>query len=51
MGEATLEVCVQAGARVVGMDVLAHPAAIQRVSSASDVPEEDWDPMFAVNVR
>ena len=34
-----------------GLDVLAHPAAIQRSSSATDVTVEDWDLMFAVNVR
>lgn len=34
-----------------GLDVLAHPAAIQRSTSASDVTDEDWDLMFAVNVR
>lgn len=34
-----------------GLDVLAHPAAIQRSSDASDVSVEDWDLMFAVNVR
>jgi NAD(P)-dependent dehydrogenase (short-subunit alcohol dehydrogenase family) len=34
-----------------GLDVLAHPAAIQRSSSASDVTVEDWDLMFAVCVR
>ena len=34
-----------------GLDVLAHPAAIQRAASASDVSVEDWDLMFAVNVR
>ncbi len=34
-----------------GLDVLAHPAAIQRASDASDVSVEDWDLMFAVNVR
>ena len=34
-----------------GLDALAHPAAIQRSSSASDVTDEDWDLMFAVNVR
>ena len=34
-----------------GLDTLAHPAAIQRTSSASDVSVEDWDLMFAVNVR
>jgi len=38
-------------ARLGGLDVLAHPAAIQRSSSASDVSVEDWDLMFAVNVR
>ncbi|TDI61816.1 MAG: SDR family oxidoreductase [Alphaproteobacteria bacterium] len=34
-----------------GLDALAHPAAIQRMASASDVTVEDWDLMFAVNVR
>ena len=37
--------------RLGGLDVLAHPAAIQRSSDASDVSVEDWDLMFAVNVR
>lgn len=34
-----------------GLDVLAHPAAIQRSSDAAEVTVEDWDLMFAVNVR
>jgi len=34
-----------------GLDVLAHPAAIQRASTASDVTVDDWDLMFAVCVR
>lgn len=34
-----------------GLDVLAHPAAIQASSHASDVTVADWDHMFAVNVR
>jgi 3-oxoacyl-[acyl-carrier protein] reductase len=100
MGEATLKVYVQAGAKVVGMDVsddagksicefanktgpgsssylnvdvsiresveeafekavdilggldvLAHPAAIHSVSDAGSVSVEDWDRMFAVNVK
>ena len=34
-----------------GLDVLAHPAAIQRSSDAGDVSVADWDLMFAVNVR
>ena len=34
-----------------GLDVLAHPAAIHRSSNASDVSVEDWDLMFAINVR
>jgi 3-oxoacyl-[acyl-carrier protein] reductase len=34
-----------------GLDVLAHPAAIQRSSDAGNVSVEDWDLMFAVNVR
>ena len=38
-------------ARLGGLDVLAHPAAIHRFSDASDVSVEDWDLMFAINVR
>ena len=34
-----------------GLDVLAHPAAIQRASNASNVSVEDWDLMFSVNVK
>ena len=34
-----------------GLDVLAHPAAIQRASNASDVSVEDWDLMFSINVK
>ena len=34
-----------------GLDVLAHPAAIQRSSDASTVTEQEWDDMFTVNVR
>ena len=41
----------EAVARMGGLDVLAHPAAIQRSSDAGDVSVEDWDLMFAVNVR
>ena len=37
--------------RLKGLDVLAHPAAIQRSSDAGSVSVEDWDLMFAVNVR
>jgi NAD(P)-dependent dehydrogenase (short-subunit alcohol dehydrogenase family) len=33
------------------LDVLAHPAAIQRSDAAEDVTDEDWDRMFAINVR
>ncbi|MBY4212604.1 SDR family oxidoreductase [Rhodococcus fascians] len=33
------------------LDVLAHPAAIQRPGDAANVTAEDWDMMFAVNVR
>ncbi len=40
----------EATERLGGLDVLAHPAAIQRASSASDVSVEDWNMMFAVNV-
>jgi len=41
----------EAVAQLGGLDVLAHPAAIQRSSDAGDVAVEDWDLMFAVNVR
>jgi 3-oxoacyl-[acyl-carrier protein] reductase len=41
----------EAAERLGGLDVLAHPAAIQRSSDAGDVSVEDWDLMFAVNVR
>ncbi|MDT0270210.1 SDR family oxidoreductase [Streptomyces sp. DSM 44915] len=34
-----------------GLDVLAHPAAIQRSGDASHVTAADWDVMMAVNVR
>lgn len=34
-----------------GLNVLAHPAAIQRPADASDVTVEDWDLMFAINAR
>lgn len=37
--------------RLGGLDALAHPAAIQRSSDAGTVTVEDWDLMFAVNVR
>lgn len=37
--------------RLGGLEVLAHPAAIQRASDAGEVSVEDWDLMFAVNVR
>ena len=38
-------------AELGGLDALAHPAAIHRFSNAGDVSAEDWDLMFAVNVR
>lgn len=41
----------EAAATLGGLDALAHPAAIQRASDAGDVSVEDWDLMFAVNVR
>lgn len=37
--------------RLGGLDVLAHPAAIQRSSDAGSVGVDEWDEMFAVNVR
>jgi len=41
----------EAVGRLGGLDALAHPAAIQRSDDAGDVSVEDWDLMFAVNVR
>ena len=41
----------EAARRLGGLDALAHPAAIHRFSDASTVAVEDWDLMFAVNVR
>ncbi len=38
-------------AEMGGLDVLAHPAAIQRSELADEVTTEDWDRMFAINVR
>ena len=38
-------------ARLGKLDALAHPAAIHRLSDAGSVSAEDWDLMFAVNVR
>ena len=37
--------------RLGGLNALAHPAAIHRFSDAGDVGVEDWDLMFAINVR
>jgi len=34
-----------------GLDALAHPAAIHRAGTATDVSVADWDLMLAVNVR
>jgi len=34
-----------------GLDALAHPAAIHRAGSATDVSVDDWDLMLAINVR
>lgn len=40
-----------AAASMGGLDAVAHPAAIQRSGDAASVTSEDWDLMFAVNVR
>lgn len=37
--------------RLGGLDVLAHPAAIQRSGLPHEVTVEEWDQMFAVTVR
>ena len=34
-----------------GLDALAHPAAIHKMGDASEVTSEDWDQVFAINVR
>ena len=41
----------QATELIGGLDVLAHPAAIHAVSDAGSVNVDDWDRIFAVNVR
>lgn len=41
----------EAVAELGGLDALAHPAAIHRTSDAGEVSVEDWDLMFAINVR
>lgn len=41
----------KAAEQLGGLDGLAHPAAIQRASDAATISVEDWDMMFAVNVR
>ena len=46
--EATFDLAAE---RLGGLDVLAHPAAIQRSGDAASVTVDDWDAMFAVNVR
>jgi len=40
-----------AAAAMGGLDAVAHPAAIQRAGDAASVTVEDWDIMFAVDVR
>ncbi len=51
-GKASVQAAfAEATERLGGLDALAHPAAIHRYSVASDVTVEDWDLMFAVNVR
>ena len=34
-----------------GLDALAHPAAIHQATNASTVSVDEWDHMFAINVR
>ena len=41
----------EAVAKLGGLDAVAHPAAIQRPGDAASVTVEDWDLMFAVDVR
>ena len=36
---------------VGGLDALAHPAAIHQMGSATKVSTDDWDRVFAINVR
>ena len=40
-----------AAAHLGGLDAVAHPAAIQRAGDAASVTVEDWDLLFAVDVR
>ena len=41
----------EAADQLGGLDALAHPAAIQAGADPSRVSVDDWDQMFAVNVR
>jgi NAD(P)-dependent dehydrogenase (short-subunit alcohol dehydrogenase family) len=41
----------EAARQLGGLDALAHPAAIHRMNNAGDVSVEDWDLIFAINVR
>ncbi|MDX6505793.1 MAG: hypothetical protein QOG06_437 [Gaiellaceae bacterium] len=34
-----------------GLDVLAHPAGIERGAAAAEVGDDEWDAVFAVNVK
>jgi NAD(P)-dependent dehydrogenase (short-subunit alcohol dehydrogenase family) len=40
-----------AAAAMGGLDVLAHVAAVERGTPAEDIPDEEWDLVFGVNVK
>ena len=49
--EAVHEVFARVVAGLGGLDVLAHVAGLERGTPAEDIPDEEWDLVFAVNVK
>ena len=49
--EAVHEVFARVVAGLGGLDVLAHVAGLQRGTPAEDIPDEEWDLVFDVNVK
>jgi NAD(P)-dependent dehydrogenase (short-subunit alcohol dehydrogenase family) len=45
------DVFAQAAAQLGGLDVLANAAAVERGAPAEDIPDEEWDLVFGVNVK
>src|SRR5437870_3936539 len=49
--EAVHEVFARVVAGLGGLDVLAHVAGLERGTPAEDIPDEEWDLVFDVNVK